>query len=105
MENTGAAIPEDRKPLIYLAGMDEQSRKKAVELAAVLRANGINAEVDLMARSVKAQFKYADKIGAKFVAAIGETELESGEVSLKNMSNGESHAVKFSGLCSYLLKI
>lgn len=104
MENTGAAIPEDRKPLIYLAGMDGQSRKKAVELAAVLRANGINAEVDLMARSVKAQFKYADKIGAKFVAAIGEAELLSGEVNLKNMSDGESSAVKFSELCAYLLK-
>ena len=102
MENTGAHIPEEQKPRIYLAGMDEQSRKKAVELAANLRENGINAEVDLMSRSVKAQFKYADKIGAKFVAAIGETELTSGEVNLKNMSNGESVAVKFNQLCAYL---
>ncbi|MDE6356260.1 MAG: histidine--tRNA ligase [Clostridia bacterium] len=105
MENTGATIPEEQKPLIYLAGMDENSRKKAVELAANLRANGINAEVDLMSRSVKAQFKYADKIGAKFVAAIGETELANGEVSLKNMSTGESSAVKFGGLCAYLQKV
>lgn len=102
MENTGADIPEEQKPRIYLAGMDVQSRKKAVELAANLRENGINAEVDLMSRSVKAQFKYADKIGAKFVAAIGETELASGEVNLKNMSNGESVAVKFTELCAYL---
>lgn len=102
MENTGATIPEEQKPRVYLAGMDEKSRNKAVELAANLRANGINAEVDLMARSVKAQFKYADKIGAEFVAAIGETELESGAVNLKNMTNGESSAVKFKELCTYL---
>ena len=102
MENTGADIPEEQKPRIYLAGMDDRSRKKAVELAAALRENGINAEVDLMSRSVKAQFKYADKIGAKFVAAIGETELQSGEVNLKNMSNGQTVAVKFNELCAYL---
>lgn len=102
MENTGATIPEEQKPRVYLAGMDEKSRNKAVELAANLRANGINAEVDLMARSVKAQFKYADKIGAEFVAAIGETELESGAVNLKNMTNGESSAVKFKELYTYL---
>lgn len=102
MENTGATIPEEQKPRVYLAGMDEKSRNKAVELAANLRANGINAEVDLMARSVKAQFKYADKIGAEFVAAIGETELESGAVNLKNMTNGESSVVKFKELCTYL---
>ncbi len=104
MESSGANVPEEQKPRIYLAGMDDISRQKAVELAAELRANGINAEVDLMSRSVKAQFKYADKIGATFVAAIGGNELESGVVNLKNMSNGESAAVKFSELCAYLQK-
>jgi len=104
MESSGANVPEEQKPRIYLAGMDDLSRQKAVELAAELRANGINAEVDLMSRSVKAQFKYADKIGAEYVAAIGGNELESGVVNLKNMSNGESVAVKFTELCAYLQK-
>jgi len=71
MENTGVAFPEEQKPLIYLAGMDESSRALCFKIAAELREKGVCAEIDLMARSVKAQLKYADKIGAKHVAVIG----------------------------------
>lgn len=102
MENTGLEFPDEQKPLIYIAGMDVLSRKKATEIAAELRAKGINAEVDLMERSVKAQFKYADKIGAKFVAAIGETELATGTVNLKNMALGTATAVNLGGIYAYL---
>lgn len=104
MEAEGAHFPADQTPTVYLAGMDEASRKKAIEIANALRAKGVSAEVDLMERSVKAQFKYADKIGAKFVAAIGETELASGKVNLKQMSTGNSETVKFEDIYTYLTK-
>ena len=55
-----------------------------------LRKNGINAETDLMMRSVKAQMKYADKIGARYTMVIGDSELEAGSADLRNMANGES---------------
>ncbi len=103
MENTGVAFPEEQKPLIYLAGMDESSRALCFKIAAELRKKGVCAEIDLMARSVKAQLKYADKIGAKHVAVIGESEMQSGEVSLKKMSDGSVHTVKTDDLYKYFI--
>lgn len=104
MENTGVSFPEEQKPLIYVAGMDEQTRAKAFEIVAQLRAKGINAEADLMERSVKAQFKYADKLGAQYVAVIGGNELISGEANIKNMAEGTQTAVKFDKIYAYLTK-
>lgn len=103
MENTGVEILDNSAPTIYLAGMDAESRAKALNIAMELRSNGISAEVDHMSRSVKAQFKYADKIGARFVAAIGENEMQSGVCNLKKMSDGTSEPVKFEEICAYLL--
>ncbi len=104
MEKSGVVIPENEKPTVYLAGMDEPCRKKAFELACLLRKNGVFAEIDHMQRSVKAQFKYADKIGAKFVAVIGGNELAEGAVNVKNMATGESQKVSFSEVLAYFQK-
>ena len=104
MENTGVEIEDNSAPTIYLAGMDDESRTKAFDIAMQLRACGIAAEVDHMGRSIKAQFKYADKIGAKYVAAIGGNELLSGECNLKKMSDGTTVPVKFEDICTYLKK-
>ncbi len=104
MENTGADFGENKKPLIYIAGMDENSRSKAFSLTCGLRARGINAESDLMERSVKAQFKYADKLGAEYVAVIGANELEAGAANIKKMSDGSQTAVNFNEIYSYLIK-
>lgn len=98
-------LPErDEGVTCYLAGMDEKSRELAFLLASALRKEGISAEVDLMNRSVKAQFKYADKIGAKYVAVLGEREREEGAAEVKNMRSSASERVKFNELAQYLKK-
>jgi histidyl-tRNA synthetase len=102
MENTSAAFPEEQKPDIYIAGMDKATRAKAFALANELRASGICAEIDHMERSVKAQFKYADKIGAKYVAVIGESEIERGACQLKKMADGTTNEVAFGDILHYL---
>lgn len=96
------SFPEDGKPEIYLAGMDERSRAVCFSIACDLRKKGICAEFDHMQRSVKAQLKYADKIGAAFVAVIGESELETNTVNLKNMADGTQTEVKIDELYQYL---
>ena len=101
MEQTGVEIPLPKTPTVYLAGMDDECRKKAFEIATKLRRAGIIAEIDYMERSVKAQFKYADKIHAKFVAVIGGNELLEGVMSVKNMSTGESEKVAFENATAY----
>ena len=101
MEQTGVEIPAPSVPTVYLAGMDAECRQKAFEIACKLRANGVFAEIDHMERSVKAQFKYADKLGAKFVAVIGGNELAEGKANVKNMSDGTSESVAFDKMAEY----
>ena len=104
MDNTGARFPAAPVPDIYVAGMDEASRARALSLVAALRRQDISAECDLMERSVKAQLKYADKLGARYVAVIGENELAEGAVNLKKMSDGSSVKLPFGEICNYLKK-
>ena len=86
----------------YLAGMDEDSRLQAYKIADGLRKAGLACETDLLNRSVKAQFKYADKRGARFVAVIGESELSEGAAEVKDMKNSSSARVKFTDLANYI---
>ena len=99
-----APVPEEKGVTCYLAGMDKACREKAFALASRLRKAGISAETDLMERSVKAQFKYADKKGARFVAVLGADELASGEVNVKDMKDSSSERVRLEDLCTYLKK-
>ena len=101
-ENT--ALPDEAALDCYLAGMDAPCREKAFLLAQELRRAGLSCETDLMARSVKAQFKYADKRGARFVAVVGSSELEEGAAEVKDMKNSSSERVKFCELAQYIAK-
>ena len=103
MEQTGVEIPAPHVPTVYIAGMDNDCRQKAFELATVLRAKGVFPEIDHMERSVKAQFKYADKLGAKYVAVIGGNELAEGRANVKCMATGESESVAFADMPTYFL--
>ena len=66
---------------------------RALEIGTILRKNGINADVYLEDKKIKAKFKYADKLQIPYVAIIGEEEEKNGTVSLKNMETGEQEEV------------
>lgn len=102
MENCGIEIPDRNKTDLYIATMGEKEYQKAFEIAYALRQNGVAVEIDHMGRSIKAQFKFADKISAEYVAVIGETELAENSVKLKKMSDGSETQVALSGLVEYL---
>ncbi len=74
---------------IYFAPMGENAAKEAFLLAHKLRLAGTSAETDVCGRSLKAQMKYADKAGAKFVVVIGDNEINEGFAEMRNMRNGE----------------
>lgn len=82
---------------IYIASTDEKSALKAFSLVQQLRLVGFWAECDISGRGLRAQMKYADKIGASFSMVLGETELESGKAVLKNMKDGEKLEVSIDG--------
>ncbi len=97
-ESLGMEFKDDTTPDLYIASMGEAEYEKAFLLAYELRKQGKKVEIDHEGRSLKAQFKYADKIGAKYVAVIGSNELENQEVTLKEMATGNAVAVKFEDL-------
>jgi len=101
MENIGVDIPNLNKVKLYLAPMGDSESEKAFELATALRTQGIICEFDHMNRGIKAQFKYADKIGAKFVGVIGSSELEKGVIKLKEMATGEEKEVAFNDIIEF----
>ncbi len=88
LESAGA-IPADDALTLYVAPMGDDARDKAFQIVAEMRDKGISAETDYMGRGIKAQFKYADKLKAKFVGIVGSDELSRGVIKIKNMQSGE----------------
>ncbi len=102
LENTQKQIENPNKVKMYFAPMGEEEGKKAFELTSKLRAMGIPADFDHMGRGIKAQFKYADKIGAEYVGVIGSNELASGVVKIKDMAGGTETAVEFDKIIEFI---
>ena len=86
----------------YVVALGEAAITKSVSLVQQLRLAGISAEKDYQNKKVKAQFKAADRLKAKFVAVLGDDELERGMVNVKNMESGEQSEVPLSEINAYL---
>ncbi len=80
---------QEKCPDIYFLSVGNNESKKALELSNALRQRGLSVQNDIMERSFKAQMKYADRIGAKYLIVIGENELNSNTIKMKNMKSGE----------------
>ena len=96
-------LPEkDTNTEIFIASIGDSAAKISFNLVSKLRSNGVVAEFDHLNRSVKAQLKYADKIGAKYSAVIGDDEIARGSVNVKNMMTGEMKEFTFDDLIANL---
>ncbi|MDE6471034.1 MAG: histidine--tRNA ligase [Eubacterium sp.] len=89
MEAQNAPFPDANVPDLFVVALGDKATLKAVEIVKDMRAEGFGALMDLNQRSVRAQMKYADKLGAKFNIVIGDNEVETGVAKLKNMTSGE----------------
>ena len=99
IRQTGLAVEqskalEQRITSLVTTGEEDTSFTGAADQ---LRRQGVHAQCDLMGRSVKAQMKYANKIGAKYVIVLGEDELQKGEALLKSMHSGKTAAIRLDG--------
>jgi histidyl-tRNA synthetase len=89
MDAQGVEIPEDDKCALYIATMGDDAKVKAFELLKRVRECGLIAETDVVGRGLRAQMKYADKIGAKYSLVLGDNELAENKAKVKNMETGE----------------
>lgn len=89
MDKQGIEIPKPSTCDLYVAVMGESASLKSFEIIKAVRSCGLIAETDIVGRGLRAQMKYADKIGAKFSMVLGDNEIEQGKAVIKNMSSGD----------------
>ena len=98
LDKQGITLPVEEGLDVYIAVLGSEANGKALELAQAIRHQGFKAERDYLGRKIKAQFKSADAFKAKTVITLGESELESGQVSVKNNTTREEVTVSFEEL-------
>ncbi len=90
LENQKTAIPPEPKCDLYIATMGNAAELKATEISSSLRFDGFEVQTDICSRGLKAQMKFADKIGAKFSMVLGDNELQNNKAVIKNMATGDT---------------
>ncbi|MBZ4646953.1 MAG: histidyl-tRNA synthetase [Petroclostridium sp.] len=105
LEGQGIEIPRPDPVKLFIANIGEKAEIKAQSLVYELRQQDISAEKDHMGKSLKAQMKYADKLGAQYTMVLGEDEINNNKAVLKNMKTGETIEVDLEYLGNILKKI
>jgi histidyl-tRNA synthetase len=100
-----ASLADPRPSLVWLAAHGSAAREAAWRLLFELRAAGISADMDLSDRSIKAQFKIADREAAGYCIVMGDDELAAGQVTLKELSSGRQSSVGRDEIVAHLGKI
>ena len=95
-------FPEASTLDLFVACVDDSVRDRAFSLVQECRDAGIATEMDHQQRSLKSQFKLADKLGSKWVAILGPDELAQNSVKVRNMENHEEQLVALDGLVKLL---
>ena len=98
LDKQGIELPVEESLDVYIAVLGSGANAKALELVQAIRQQGFKAERDYLGRKIKAQFKSADTFKAKTVITLGESEVESGQVNVKNNATREEVTVSFEEL-------
>lgn len=97
-------LPAEPEIELYVGILGKEARARAYKIVNELRLAGVVVETDYMDRSVKAQMKYANKLGAKHTVILGENELESNTAKIKNMETGEQTEIALDAIAAYFMK-
>ena len=94
MKQAGLADVAPERPRLYIASLGDAAVPTALSITERLRREGIYAECDIVGRSLKAQMKYANKLGADYTLILGDSEIESGKAQLRDMRNSTQTEVE-----------
>lgn len=100
LEKQGITLPIEEPMDVYLAVLGEAANSKALALVQAIRKQGFTAERDYLGRKIKAQFKSADSLNAKTIITLGESEVETGKVIIKNNQTREEMEVSLEEITS-----
>jgi histidyl-tRNA synthetase len=102
LEAAGALMPRPAIAEVFVARVAPETAGEAFRITSELRAAGIVVETDHQARSLKSQFKVADRLGARLVVVVGPDELAGGEVVVRDMERGTESRAGLAGLANAL---
>lgn len=94
----GAPIPAAPRPTLFFIALGDEAKDRCFDLVHRLRQEGVAAQMDLSGRKLGKAMAYADQIGARFVAVVGEQELASGSVDIKEMTSGKTQKLPLQDL-------
>jgi len=101
-QEAAGAVPAPPVLDCYVIPLEQGARSEAVRLTRRMREAGLAADMAYVERGLKTQLKHADRTGARFAALIGEKELSSGAVTMRDMTSGEQSEVAFDAATSWL---
>lgn len=102
LDALGVELPLDKPGIVFVAGLGEVGHAAAAKVVFDLRGAGRAADMDYTGRSLKAQMKIADKLGARFVVILGEDEIANRVASVRDMGSSEQVTVPISELAAYV---
>ncbi|PWU68379.1 histidine--tRNA ligase [Gracilibacillus dipsosauri] len=105
LEAEGVDLPIDERLDCYVISIGDEANIKAASIVNKLRESGIQVDKDYQGKKMKAQFKAADRLQAKFVLVLGEDELANNQIAVKNMDSGEQDTIELEQLNGYLQRL
>ena len=103
MEANGLDLPAPENLDVFIAVMGDRAKLFGLKLMRDLRNKGIKAEMDSLGRNIKGQFKYSDRLEAKYTIVIGDNELDQNMVTMKNMANAEQKQVSLQDIVKEII--
>lgn len=104
MEQNGADFGGEKNIEVFFAYIGDSAKKYALKLVREMRQQGIRAAIDTHDRNLKGQLKYANKLGASYSVVIGDDEIASGDLTLKDMSTSEQTKTKRDKIINHIRK-
>ncbi|MBN8236739.1 histidine--tRNA ligase [Halobacillus kuroshimensis] len=102
LEAEGVELPVDEDLDCYVVALGDEAQVEAVRLADAMRLAGLQVDKDYLGKKMKAQFKSADRLNAKYVLVLGEQELENGVINVKEMATGEQKEIELGSVIEYM---
>jgi len=104
-EAEGISFDQEFTSDLFIIPLGDESKTSALTIAQQLRSSGLRVEISFGDRALKGSMKAADKSGAAYVIVLGESEVSSGTVELKEMSTGKTSSVTLASLQKHLLSV
>lgn len=102
MEASGVSFEEEKLCNAYIMCQSPEYKSMCLDMVMKLRNNGVSADTDLMGKSLKAQFKYADKINADYAIVVGGDEVASGIFKVKKLADGSAVELSLDKIVEYI---